>query len=185
LSIEQIFHTLRRFSTLVVNKDQLSYAKRLIETYNFDKERSRKTNDEMKVTGVVGEITICDALGLPRPVGYDRKGDGGCDLIIAGKRINIKTNRRARYPTSKDEGDIILYQKRQPVDYYLFCSLHKHQNISTLCGLCEKKYFWENGILREKGQELNIKGVRFLAHQTGLWMQYKKMFSFIGGSQNG
>jgi len=182
---DSIFITLRRFTYLNVSQSQRRHAKWLVKNYNFDKIGSGISNEEMKITGVVSEITICDALGIPRPMGYDQKADEGYDLIIAGKRINIKTNRRARYPTSKDWGDIIMYQKRQPADFYLFCSLHKYRSVLTLCGLCEKRYFWENGILIEKGRELNIKGVRFPAHQTGLWMQYKKMFSFIGGSQNG
>jgi len=156
-------------------KEQVIYAEEFIEEFNLDKPQKRFTNVEMKKTGILGEIILCDALGLPRPKGFEFESDGGRDFLVNLGKVDVKTNRRARYPDLDDYGDVNLYQKGHALDFYLFCSLHKYYTILTVCGICPKYFFWRKGKLIKKGQELEIKGVVFTAHQDGYWLQYKEM----------
>ena len=105
---------------------------------------------EEQLIGILGENTICDVLELPlmNSQGYD----GGYDIVLNGKNIDIKTMGRTVYPKSNYVNNLVAMQLKNSSDIYLFCSYHKHNYELTLCGWIDKKNFKKKAKLYKDGQ---------------------------------
>jgi hypothetical protein len=105
---------------------------------------------EEQLIGILGENTICDVLKLPlmNSQGYD----GGYDIVLNGKNIDIKTMGRTVYPKSNYVNNLVAMQLKNSSDIYLFCSYHKHNYELTLCGWIDKKNFKKKAKLYKDGQ---------------------------------
>jgi len=116
-----------------VNDEQLAYAKALVEhslaAHKVSNVWDRQGGDKVghtadyRLTGTLGEVVFADAYGLPRPArsfGAIDGQDNGCDFVVGGQRVDIKTMRRR---------STTLYQN------YVFnlaqCQLDKPQSVTN------------------------------------------------------
>jgi len=108
-------------------------------------------NMEEQLVGILGQNIICDTLDLPmmKPSGFD----GGVDINLNNKKIDIKTMGRKSYPKLNYVNNLIASQLKYDVDVYLFCSYHKKDNILTVCGWIDKDEFIKKSKFYKKGEE--------------------------------
>ena len=104
---------------------------------------------EEQLIGILGENTICDALGLPL---MDSQGyDGGYDIKINGNNVDVKTMGRTVYPKLNYVNNLVAMQLKNNSNIYLFCSYHKHNYELTLCGWIDKESFIKKASLYKHG----------------------------------
>ncbi|MGG6431518.1 hypothetical protein ACPF7I_08350 [Anoxybacillus sp. D401a] len=135
-----------------VNEEQRDYAGMMVSKFNFGKRGYADGNKEQQFVGVLGQVVIADLTDGQRPNG-ENGFDGGVDLIIKNKKIDIKTMTRTVPMKPHFVHNFIGYQLRYGVDYYLFCSFNKSRNILTVCGLIKKEDFLKKSSYYPKGSK--------------------------------
>jgi hypothetical protein len=136
--------------SIEVPKEVLSHCELLINRINFGNRGIGDGNKSEQLTGVIGQCTIQYLLNIPL-IDFESKFDGGIDIIINNRKIDIKTMGRKSNPKPFFVNNLIGLQIHFEVDIYIFCSLNKTNNVLTVCGWISKKDFLLNASLHEKG----------------------------------
>lgn len=144
---------------------------------------------EQQYFGILGQLMICDELDLPRPQNAGRF-DGGWDITIRGKKIDIKTMLRTVPMKEYYVHNLLGFQKDYPTDFYLFCSYNKPGQILTVCGMMTKKglndkvSYYEKGIWRKRDNktEFQVIADTYEIRQNQLMPTWNKsnIFFWIG-----
>lgn len=96
---------------------------------------------EQQYVGLLGEYTVKSLLGIDH---IELNGfDGGYDLTINGRKVDIKTMGRTVDPQPHYVNNFIAYQQDFDCDFYIFCSLNKEKSTVTICGYQDKKTLLE------------------------------------------
>ncbi|KGG81215.1 hypothetical protein Y919_01525 [Caloranaerobacter azorensis H53214] len=138
-----------------VTDEQIKYAKDLVHSCNFGQRGRGDGNREQQFVGILGQTVVADLLNLERPKGGEGF-DGGYDIEINNKKVDIKTMGRTVPMQEHYVHNFIGYQAKYNVDYLIFCSFNKTNNILTICGyisksdLLEKAKFYEEGTIRTR-----------------------------------
>ena len=120
-------------------------------------------NKEQQYVGLLGEYTVKKMIGIDT---FNLNGfDGGYDLTINGRKIDIKTMGRTVDPQDHYVNNFIAYQQDFDCDFYIFCSLNKENSTLTICGYQDKKtllevadFFPEGSIrYRDDGSKFKMK----------------------------
>lgn len=122
------------------DEEQIKYAWDLVTAYNFGQRGRGDGNRNQQFVGILGQTIIADILQLERPKG-ETGFDGGYDLIINNKKVDIKTMGRTVPVKEHYVHNFIGYQLKYEVDYLLFLSYNKRNNIMTICGYIPKDEF--------------------------------------------
>lgn len=123
-----------------ISDEQKEYAKKLIDTYNFGQRGYADGDKTQQYVGVLGQTVLADYLRVNRPTG--KSGfNGGIDFLINGLRVDIKTMGRTVAVKDHYVHNFIGMQKKFEVDYYIFCSYNKCNDILTICGYISKGEF--------------------------------------------
>ena len=135
---------------LKLNKEVFKQSLKFGQKNNLGQRGHADGSPEEQLIGILGENTICDVLELPlmNSQGYD----GGYDIVLNGKNVDIKTMGRTVYPKSNYVNNLVAMQLKNSSDIYLFCSYHKHNYELTLCGWIDKKNFKKKAKLYKDGQ---------------------------------
>lgn len=96
---------------------------------------------EQQYVGLLGEYTVKELLGI-KVLELDGF-DGGYDLIISGKKVDIKTMGRTVDPQDHYVNNFIAYQQDFDCDFYIFCSINKTTSVLTICGYQDKRTLLE------------------------------------------
>ncbi|HQA59189.1 MAG TPA: hypothetical protein PK033_15115 [Acetivibrio sp.] len=137
---------------VTVSQEQLNYAKKLVDEYNFGQRGYGDGNKREQLTGVIGQTVFADLIGEKRPdgsIGFD----GGIDFFINDKKVDIKTMTRKVPVKDFYVHNFIGYQKNYEVDYYVFASYNTTNRVLTICGYIGKKEFFEKATYFPKGSK--------------------------------
>ena len=108
-------------------------------------------NYEEQKIGLIGQLTIYDLLNI-EPQKFRSSGfDGGYDLILNNKKIDIKTMGRKVKMKDHYVHNFIGLQKEYENDLYIFCSYNKTTEMLEICGWISKKDFFEKCKFYKKG----------------------------------
>lgn len=133
-----------------VSQEQLHYAKKMVDDYNFGQRGYGDGNKSEQLTGIIGQTVFADLIGEKRPDGLTGF-DGGIDFFINGKRVDIKTMTRKVPVKDFYVHNFIGYQKNYDVDYYVFTSYNTTSRVLTICGYIGKEDFFEKASFFPKG----------------------------------
>lgn len=118
----------------------IEYCRRQVQLYNFGKRSSANGTKEQQLTGLIGESIVRTLFEKSLPDGS--KGfDGGYDLVIYGKRFDVKTMGRKTDFKSYYVNNFISSQAEYECDAYIFCSLNIINGILTVIGWISKEEF--------------------------------------------
>jgi len=142
--------------------EQLEYAEAAAERSTI--ENVYAGTKEQQMVGFIGETVICDKFGFLRP--DPLKYDGGFDIYLFEKKIDIKTMGRTTAVQDWYVHNLMDHQREHPADCFIFCSHNKSSGILTICGFISKKEFfrlakfYEKGMLRtmSSGKQFPAKG---------------------------
>ena len=73
------------------------------------------------------------------------------DIVINGKKIDIKTMGRTVYMKANYVHNFVGYQKNFPNDIYIFNSIVKNERIIQICGWLTKEEFFKKCSFFDKG----------------------------------
>lgn len=133
-----------------VSEEQLDYAEKLVEKYNFGRRGYGDGNKSQQLTGIIGQTVFADLIGQKRPDGSSGF-DNGTDFFINGKKVDIKTMTRTTPVKDYYVHNFIGYQKNYDVDYYVFASYNTTNRILTICGYISKEEFFKKAAFYPKG----------------------------------
>lgn len=135
-----------------VKQNQLAYASRLIDCYDFGQRGVGDGNESEQLTGMIGQTVMADLLGVDRPDG--RSGfDGGVDFFINDCSVDVKTMTRTTEMRDYYVHNFIGYQRDYDVDYYVFLSYNKRNRNLTICGYVDKETFFKKADFYPKGSK--------------------------------
>jgi hypothetical protein len=130
-------------------------------------------NKEQQYTGILGEAMIYKIVYDKLPT-YNEAGT--VDIVINGKKIDIKTMGRKVYMKEDYVHNFIGYQKNFPNDIYLFNSIVKQERIIQICGWITKDDFFKKCVFTEKGKLRQRSDGTFLKTKAPLYeIENKKL----------
>ena len=109
--------------------------------------RNSITKGDGNVIGFLGEIVVCDWLGLKQGNTYDY------DFTLPnGKTVDVKTKRCRSIPKPDYDCSVSAFNTRQKCDYYLFNRIHTDLSKLWVLGYVEKQTYFNNAIKHWAGQ---------------------------------
>lgn len=123
---------------------------REINKYNFGQRGYADGNKEEQYTGILGQNVVCDYYNKPMANGKDGF-DGGVDIRIEGKRIDVKTMGRKGPVRLGYTNNFLAAQDGYDTDIYLFCSINKTNSILTMCGWVTQEQFKNRRVFHKEG----------------------------------
>jgi hypothetical protein len=135
---------------IVPTENIIEYAKNLVDNKNYGNRYTGNGSKEHQFTGMLGECVICDLFKNKLPNIKDDY-DGGVDLKLFEKNVDVKTMGRTTDPKDEYVNNFIRFQDFFNPDIYLFCSYNKKKNTLTICGWIGKEDFKNKRILYDKG----------------------------------
>ena len=110
-------------------------------------------NREQQYTGIVGECMLYKALGKDLPT-YD-SGSLIEDIVINGKKVDVKTMGRTVDMKDFYVHNFVGYQKNRANDILLAISINKTTGNVQICGWLPKEEFLKKADFFEKGSIRN------------------------------
>lgn len=135
-----------------VTPEIIDYAKNLLKKFNFGQRGVADGNYSEQLTGLIGQCTIQQLFGQPLMTG-ESGFDNGEDLVLNGKRIDVKTMGRTTEVRDYYVNNFIGLQKDYLTDIYIFCSLNKRTKVLTVCGWVTKDQLFERADFFKKGSK--------------------------------
>ena len=135
---------------LKISNEQIEYAKYLVNNCNYGNRGKFDGDKSKQLVGMLAQTVLADYLRQPRPdtsVGFD----GGYDYIINGKKVDVKCMSRKGYVIGNYVHNLIAYQKKYDVDYYIFTSLCTATNELEVCGVISKQDFYNMATFYKEG----------------------------------
>lgn len=134
-----------------VSEEQKSYAENTVRQYNFGRRGYGDGNRNEQLTGIIGQTVLADLLGQSRPDGASGF-DSGVDFIINNRKTDLKTMSRTVPVKAHYVHNFIGYQIDYDVDFYIFASYNKSNDVLSVCGFLSKKDFLEKAKFYKKGE---------------------------------
>jgi hypothetical protein len=130
--------------------DICSFAWDMVNKKNFGhRSIGANGNKEQQYTGILGEAMIYKIVYDKLPT-YNEAGT--VDIVINGKKIDIKTMGRKVYMKEDYVHNFVGYQKSFPNDIYVFNSIVKQERTIQICGWITKDDFFKKCVFTEKGK---------------------------------
>ena len=132
-----------------ITEDQRQRAK---ELYEFNVLKGSVTEGKGNEVGALGEVIVWDQFKkITEYVGsYDY------DMIIRGKKVDVKTKLQNFEPKPYHRANIFAYNIRQKCDYYCFVAILSDLSKGWVIGWKEKDKFFEEAIFKKKGEVDNV-----------------------------
>jgi len=122
--------------------------KRAEELYEFNVLKGSVTEGEGNKVGALGEIIVLDFYGKYS----EYVGDYNYDLIIKGKKVDVKTKKQNVPPLLEHKANIFAYNTKQQCDYYCFVAIHSSMTKGWILGWKKKEDFFKEATFRKKGE---------------------------------
>jgi hypothetical protein len=108
-------------------------------------------SESQQLVGIIGQNAVLNDLHRPL-MQYSNKSDGGTDLDIFGKKVDVKTMGRTVDPELTFVNNFIASQAKLNADAYIFTSLNKVNLRLTICGWLPKEELLNRATLYRKGE---------------------------------
>ena len=119
-------------------------------------------NESQQLVGIIGENSIRNMFSLPL-MEKRNEHDGGYDITIHGKKIDVKTMGRTVNPKLNFVNNFVLSQSSFNPDAYIFTSINKINLVMTVCGWITSDEMKKNMECFQKGETRNRSdGSRFI-----------------------
>ena len=132
----------------IINKSKL-----ILERVNLGRRGIADGNYEEQMVGLFGQLTIYDLLKIDTPKFEQDKFDGGFDIIVNQRKIDIKTMGRSVDIKDHYVHNFIALQKNYENDLYIFCSYNKKRKVIQVCGWIDKEEFFKKCNFFKKGEK--------------------------------
>ncbi|MGJ8591290.1 MAG: hypothetical protein ACSHXF_02005 [Aquaticitalea sp.] len=136
--------------TIKITNDLFEHCQKMVKTHNFGHRFTANGNEEQQLTGIIGQSVVMEAFGLGYVDGTSGF-DHGVDLIIYGKKVDVKTMGRTTYVKPSYTNNFLKLQDYFDTQIYIFCSYHKLNKEVTICGWIDKSNFVSRRKLFPKG----------------------------------
>jgi hypothetical protein len=138
-----------------LREDLCKFAWDTVKKRNFgNRSIGANGNKEQQYTGILGETVIYDIVYGKLPE-YNEAGI--VDIVINGKKIDIKTMGRTVYMKPDYVHNFMGYQKDFPNDIYMFNSIVKNERIIQICGwLPKEEFFMRSSSFFDKGMKIDL-----------------------------
>jgi len=130
-----------------ITDEVADYSKELTKRANFGQRGRFDGSPGQQLAGVAGENMIRKLLGVPLIEGAGF--NGGIDIVINGKKVDVKTSQRKCPPQQHHKNNVVGSQVKYKSDTYLFLSLNGRT--ITVCGWIPKSMFLEKATFTPKG----------------------------------
>lgn len=139
------------------------------------------------LAGFIGEVAIAEYFRLRKwSVSHDNTYD--YDLIVAGKKIDVKTKRCTSPPKTSYECSLANFNTTQKCDIYMFTRVDEKAGKVYLLGWISKKDFKDKSIFHKKGEtDSNIVGGKPFKFHADCWnirIDLLKQFVGLGNKLN-
>jgi hypothetical protein len=128
--------------------------KRAEKLYEFDILNGSVTKGVGNKIGALGEVIVFDK--------YNKKaeyiGSYDYDLIIKGKKVDVKTKAQNVPPATHHTYNIFAFNTTQKCDYYCFVVILNDLSKAWIVGWKEKEAFLKEATFREKGDVDDVGG---------------------------
>jgi len=130
---------------LSVSQEQIEKAKKL---YEFKKLNNSITKGEGNIAGALGEILICEYYNGIQQNTYD------FDLIINGKKIDVKTKRYTPKFTPNNNWNLNIpdFNTTQDCEYYCFVGMPDDLSRAWIYGFIKKEEFYKIAVFGKKDE---------------------------------
>lgn len=152
---------------LQATEGQIAYTRNILRNKDIGQRSHGNGNREQQFIGILAEVMFADMVNRERPKaeGYD----GGYDIELFGKKIDIKTMGRNTSDIKPFYAhNLMACQIDNGADGYIFCSMNKQDYELTICGVKSKA-----GIISDA--EFFLKG-QTRKHRTGEIVLKESMF---------
>jgi len=122
--------------------------RRANELYEFNVLKGSVTRGEGNEVGALGEIIVLDRYGKQA----EYVGDYNYDMIIKGKKVDVKTKKQNVPPAKHHTFNIFAFNTRQECDYYCFVVILKDLSKGWIVGWKQKEEFIKTSTFRKKGE---------------------------------
>lgn len=125
------------------------YVWNFLQNHNVGNRHTANGNKEEQYVGLLGEMMISDMFNGE----YKLKSgfDGGFDLIINGRKVDVKTMGRNVDVKMNYVNNFIGFQSHFNCDIYIFCSINKRKSELTMCGWVTKQELFDRADYYPKG----------------------------------
>lgn len=161
--------------TIPIDEQTIIDATIYVDKSKIGKRRSFNGNRTNQVVGMTGEFIIADLLGFERPKRKDGF-DGGWDIQIGQKLIDIKTVGRTSNARLDYDSNVIEAQMHFKATHFLFCSLNKTKRLFTIVGFISKEDFKAKSKFYKKGDEFTrVNGDKMILNASGYFIKNEEL----------
>ena len=128
-------------------EEQIQRAK---ELYEFGALNGSITKGKSNLFGAIGEVVVADYYENFYEV--DRQSTFDYDLVIDGRKVDVKTKKTTVVPKSYYLCSISNWNVNQKCDFYYFCRVQKDLSNVYLLGSISKERFFEQATFNKKGE---------------------------------
>jgi len=132
-----------KIKKIIITDDQ---RKRALELYDFSILKGSVTNGKGNTVGSLGEIIVLDYYGA------EYVGSVDYDMLIKGKKVDVKTKKQKVEPNGHHTHNIFAYNTTQKCDYYCFVVISDDLSTGWIVGWKEKNSFLIESTFRRKGE---------------------------------
>lgn len=133
------------FNRIKITPEQI---KRAEERYEFSVLNNSMTNGGGNIAGALGEILVIDRFGdIVEDVSTFEY-----DLLIKGKKVEVKTKRGRNYPEPYHNVNIFDFNPNQQCDWYCFVIVDYKLENGWIVGWKSKEDFIKEAVFKEKGK---------------------------------
>ena len=136
---------------LPIEEEVIVQAANYVDSRKLGKRGKFDGNRTEQIVGMTGEFMVAKILGMNIPTIEDGF-DGGWDLNIGGKRIDVKTMGRTTSPKPEFVNNILKMQYHYKATHFVFCSLNKKNRELTICGLISKEELPNKATFHKQGE---------------------------------
>jgi len=142
--------------TIPILPEDIEKAEKL---YSFKCLKNSITNGERNIYGAIGEVAVEKYLkSIDREVDFTSTYD--YDMIVSGKKIDVKTKRTTVTPREHYLCSIFKFNTRQQCDYYVFTRVKENKEVAYILGYVSKDEFYKKSVFCKEG-DLDVNGFAF------------------------
>ena len=130
---------------IIPTQEQIERAQ---ELFDFKVLNNSITKGDGNLAGALGEVIVCDYYNGEQKNTYDY------DLILKGKKIDVKTKRQNQdiIPKPTWVAAVSNYNTHQDCDYYCFVGMGYDLSVAYIFGFMQKDNFYKQSIFGKKGE---------------------------------
>lgn len=129
--------------------------------YSFHCLNNSVMEGKSNIYGAIGELALEKYLKSKNRV-VDFKSTFDYDMIVSGKKIDVKTKRTTVVPKDDYLCSVAAFNTKQRCDYYVFTRVSEKKDVAYILGYISKGDFYSRSTFYKKG-DIDVNGFVFKA----------------------